>query len=105
MQHWSATDLRDYLASGEQPLLLDVREPWEFAQCRIEGSVNMPMGQVVQHWHDLDPARETVVICHHGMRSMQIALLLQQAGFQRVTNLDGGIDAWSQNVDPSVPRY
>lgn len=105
MQHWSATDLRQHLDSGEQPLLLDVREPWEFAQCQIAGAVNMPMGQVVQNWRNLDPARETVVICHHGMRSLQIAMFLHQTGFQQVINLDGGIDAWSRDVDPSVPRY
>lgn len=75
------------------------------AVARIEGAFNLPMGRVMDGWRQLDPARETVVICHHGFRSAQVVLFLERAGFEWVANLDGGIDAWSREVDPIVPIY
>jgi rhodanese-related sulfurtransferase len=92
-------------AGREQPLLLDVREPWEYEKARIEGSQLVPMGEIQARYGELDPKREVVAICHHGGRSMQVALFLEKNGFANVHNLSGGMDAWSTTVDPSVPRY
>ena len=85
-------------------MLLDVREPWEFDVARIEGSRLIPMGELPERFSELDPAAETVVICHHGSRSAYVARALGEAGFARVLNLQGGLDAYS-DVDESVPRY
>jgi len=86
--------------------LIDVREPWEFSTARIEGSVAMPMGDVAARAHqELDPEERLVVLCHHGMRSMNVTVWLRNQGFEQVQSLRGGIDAWSAEVDPNVPRY
>lgn len=106
MHQITATELNQRLLQGEtRPLLLDVREPNEFSYCRIKGSVNLPMGQVFSGLAGLDPKRETVVICHHGMRSAQIANFLATNGFADVSNLVGGVAAWAAEVDPSMPTY
>jgi rhodanese-related sulfurtransferase len=89
----------------EKPLLLDVREPWEFERARIEPATLMPMGEVPTRIGELDAARELVAICHHGSRSMQVAMFLEKQGFKRVHNLAGGIDAWSRTIDPAVALY
>ncbi len=91
-------------------VLLDVREPWEFETARIERSVNIPMSTLVARIEEvraLQPSADTplVVICHHGMRSMQCARYLASQGVERLVNLTGGIDAWSSQIDPSVPSY
>lgn len=91
--------------SDEPPLLLDVREPHEYQLARIENSVLIPLGQIQQKLNELDPENETVVICHHGMRSQQVADYLDYCGFKNVSNLVGGIDAWSIECDSTVPRY
>ncbi|HYW91080.1 MAG TPA: rhodanese-like domain-containing protein [Gammaproteobacteria bacterium] len=96
---------RKLRGDSEPPLVLDVREPWEHEFARIEGAELIPMGEVPARLNDFDPERETVVICHYGSRSAQIASLLESAGLRRVLNLQGGIDAWSREVDRSVPRY
>jgi rhodanese-related sulfurtransferase len=86
--------------------LIDVREPWEFATARIEGSVPMPMGDVPARAHqELDPDEHLVVLCHHGVRSMNVTVWLRNQGFENVQSLRGGIEAWSSEVDPSVGRY
>lgn len=106
MRDLSATQLRDYLATATSgPLLLDVREPWEFRICHIEGSQLIPMGQLPAALNALDPARETVVICHHGIRSRQVAMYLDYQGFSNVINLAGGVDAWARDVDRQMPTY
>ena len=106
LNHVSALELRDYLDRCDvPPLLLDVREDWEFEICQIEGSTHMPMSGIVENYASLDPEQETVVICHHGMRSLQVAEFLINAGFKRILNLSGGINAWSREVDPEVPTY
>ena len=104
--------LPDWLATvtGDQlPLLLDVREPaeWQAASVRPAGAelLLMPMHNIPARVADLDPDRPVAVLCHHGGRSMQVAMFLAQHGFERVANVAGGIDAWSRDVDPSVPRY
>ena len=106
MRQLSPVDLQRRLGQNPAPLLLDVREPWEYAIARIDGSVNMPMSGLGAVWRDaLDPARETVVICHHGGRSFQVALFLERVGFAQVANLDGGVNAWAEEVDPAMPCY
>jgi len=96
--------LKSRLNAGERPVLLDVREPWEFELARLEGSALIPLSQLEGRFTELDPDAETVVICHHGNRSSYVAMALQRAGFASVLNLEGGLDAYS-SVDESVPRY
>lgn len=107
MHHLSAPELAAWLADDtrERPLLLDVREPWEYQTCRIEGSQLMPMSLVPARQQELDPEQPVVCICHHGARSMQVAAFLERAGFENVTNLTGGIHAWALQVDPAMPTY
>ena len=86
--------------------LIDVREPWEFATARIEGSLLIPMGDVPARAHqELDPEERLLVVCHHGIRSMNVAVWLRNQGFEQAQSLRGGIDAWSSEVDPTVGRY
>jgi len=91
--------------SRKPPLLLDVREPWEFEYCRIEGSLLMPIGQVPARQDELKRGQNVVVICHHGIRSMQVARFLERTGFASVYNLQGGVDAWSREVDVQMRKY
>ena len=105
MKQLGPTELKARLAAGDKLQLLDVREEWEFQTAHIEGSILIPMGQVASRIAELDSAAETVVICHHGGRSMQVAGLLEQLGFPNVINLAGGVDAWARLVDPSMPVY
>jgi rhodanese-related sulfurtransferase len=86
--------------------LLDVREPWEFETARIEGAKLIPMGDVPSRAHqELDPEGSMVVVCHHGVRSMNVTVWLRQQGFENAQSMRGGIDAWSRLVDQTVPRY
>lgn len=117
MQHIGARDFAALLVgdgatqpASSRPLLLDVREPWEFelASLHADGleTINLPMSQIAERIAELDPSRPTVCLCHHGMRSAQVAAFLEQRhGFTSVTNFTGGIDAWSLEVDAGVPRY
>jgi len=85
---------------------IDVREPWEVATAHIEGSVPMPMGEVPARANqELDPDEHLVVFCHAGVRSMNVTVWLRNQGFEQVQSMRGGIEAWSVEVDPSVPRY
>lgn len=92
---------------SKEPALtvLDVREPWEVELCALEGAHCIPMGRIPGALDSLDPATPTVVLCHHGMRSMQVARFLAAQGFSQVFNLQGGIDAWALEVDPAMARY
>lgn len=106
MRRFSVTELQAYLNQYiEQPLLLDVREPWEYEKCRLGGSILIPMQQIPTALDNLDPNKETVVICHHGIRSRQVAYYLEQQGFDNVINLEGGVEAWALDVDPTMERY
>jgi len=107
MQQLTPDALQSWMADGsrDQPALLDVREPWEHERCLIGGSVPLPMSQVVDRADELDPSRQWVVICHHGMRSMQVGMYLERLGFPNVFNLQGGIDAWAREVEPGMARY
>jgi rhodanese-related sulfurtransferase len=97
--------LKGRIDGGDRPLILDVREPEEVALAAFPQATHIPMGEVPSRLAELDPDRETVVVCHHGIRSAQVAGYLARMGFERVLNLIGGIDAWSTTVDPEVPRY
>lgn len=95
-----ATHLQD-----ANPLLIDVREPWEFDICHIEGSLNIPMGQIAQQLDKIETADEAVIICHHGIRSAQVIHYLQQQSIDQLINLDGGVDAWAREVDSGLAIY
>jgi rhodanese-related sulfurtransferase len=88
-----------------RPRLLDVREPWEYQLARIEGSELVPMGEIPNKVGGLERSHPTVVICHHGRRSLQVIAFLERFGFENLHNLEGGIDAWSRQVDSQVALY
>jgi len=92
-------------ASREKPVLLDVREPWEYERARIAGARLVPMRELPGRLEELDPSKEIVAICHHGGRSLQVAAFLEKNGYHKVHNLVGGVDGWSRTVDPAVPLY
>jgi rhodanese-related sulfurtransferase len=92
-------------ASRAKPLLLDVRERWEYEKAHITGSQLVPMGEIPGRLAEIDEAQDVVAFCHHGGRSMQVAVFLEKNGFSGVHNLVGGIDAWARTVDPAVPIY
>ncbi|MBZ0200861.1 MAG: hypothetical protein K8H86_13405 [Ignavibacteriaceae bacterium] len=85
--------------------LIDVRESWEFEIARVEGSELMPMSNFYRHMQALRQDENLLIICHHGVRSLSICALLIDNNFKNVINLEGGIEAWSQQVDPSIPLY
>lgn len=89
----------------EAPVIVDVREPWEFERCRIEGSRPLPLREIPAQAHTLPQDRDLVMVCHHGGRSAQAAMWLMRNGHARVHNLEGGVDAWAATVDPRMPRY
>ena len=94
------------LQQPNPPVLLDVREPWEFQTASIPGSILMPMGEVTARAHtELDPDAPIIVLCHHGARSLNVTMWLRQQGFDHAQSLAGGIDAWSRTIDPTIPRY
>ena len=115
MQQISTHQLADWLAESDspgsdganrqKPLLLDVREPWEYEQCHLAGSMLMPMHVVPARLNELDADAAVVVICHHGVRSMQVAMFLEHNGFGSIYNLAGGVDAWAHDVDPGMRKY
>ncbi len=106
MRRLSASELHTYLQNQtESPLLLDVREPWEFDYCHINGSQLVPMRQVPAILDQLHREQEIVVICHHGIRSRQIGIYLETQGFSNVINLEGGVEDWALQVDPNMKRY
>ena len=98
--------LKQQLASEHPPLLLDVREPWEYQTAHIEGAKLMPMNEVPgKAFAELDEDQPIAVLCHHGARSLSVANWLQGQGFSKAQSVAGGIDHWSQAIDPKVPRY
>jgi rhodanese-related sulfurtransferase len=101
----SPTELKSRLDKGDQLTLLDVREQWEFDLAKLNGSTLIPLGTLPNSIGKLDRNAEIIAICHHGMRSADATNFLLQQGFSNVKNLVGGIDAWSAQVDRSVPRY
>jgi rhodanese-related sulfurtransferase len=94
------------LLKEKKARLIDVREPWEFATAKVEGGLLMPMGEVPARAHqELDPDEHLIVMCHAGVRSMNVTVWLRNQGFEQAQSLRGGIDAWSREVDPAVARY
>jgi rhodanese-related sulfurtransferase len=91
--------------SEQPPTLIDVREPWEFAIARLDEATLLPIGQIYEWAPALDKEADYVIVCHHGQRSAAVCQFLAGMGFKRVTNLSGGMDAWSYTVDRTVPRY
>lgn len=106
MNHLGVRQLAEWLSDDKRapPLLLDVREAWEVGTAALPGALHLPMRDIPARAGELDRTREIVAVCHHGARSMQVALFLERQGFS-VHNLTGGIDAWSREVDSAVPRY
>jgi rhodanese-related sulfurtransferase len=99
-------EVKKKIDSRESFILIDVREPWEFERAWIDGAKRMPMGDVPSRAHqELDPEDHIVVICHHGVRSMNVTAWLRQQGFEKAQSMRGGIDAWSRSVDSLVPTY
>jgi rhodanese-related sulfurtransferase len=106
MRQLAAPALKAWLSQQPQPVtLLDVREPWEYSLCKLDGSLHIPLGQLVARWEELDPDLPTVVICHHGVRSLHAGAFLERQGFPDVVNLQGGIDGWARTVDPAMAVY
>jgi rhodanese-related sulfurtransferase len=107
MKQLTVLDLAAWLSdtARARPFLLDVREEREYEICHIADVTLMPMNTVPARIEELDPEAEIVCICHHGGRSMQVAAFLERNGFGKVSNLTGGVHAWSQQVDPAMPTY
>lgn len=107
MKQLTAPELAAWLADSSRaaPILLDVREKWEFDTCKIAGAQLMSMQTVPERMQELEPDAEIVCICHHGARSMQVAAFLERNGFTQLINLTGGVHAWALQVDQSMPTY
>jgi rhodanese-related sulfurtransferase len=98
-------DVKARLDRGEKLHLVDVREPWEYDLCRIEGAKHVPLGSLAASLQTLPDVDEVICYCHHGMRSLDAATWLRFQGIERAKSLAGGIERWSLDVDPNVPRY
>ncbi|MBI3897136.1 MAG: sulfurtransferase [Gammaproteobacteria bacterium] len=106
IQPIAAQQLQEWLArDSEQPVVLDVREAWELQKCALPQATHIPMGQIPARVGELDKNADIVVMCHHGMRSFQVANYLARVGFGKVYNLTGGIHAWATQVDPNMAKY
>lgn len=107
MQHLTAPELATWIADPHRttPLLLDVREPWEYETCHIADSQLIPMQSIPARINELEEDQQVVCICHHGARSMSVAAFLERNHFTNVINLTGGVHAWAQQVDSTMPVY
>jgi rhodanese-related sulfurtransferase len=107
MQQLRPRELADWLGdpARQSPRLVDVREEWEIEMCSLPDSQHMPMQEIPGRLAELEADAPTVVICHHGVRSMQVAMFLERQGFSALYNLTGGVAAWADEVDPSMRRY
>ena len=101
----SVCELADMRSAGKERAVLDVREARELAVCRLEGALHIPLAEVPARAEELPTDLPLVVVCHHGARSQMVVDYLRNAGFNNAVNLDGGIDAWACDIDPSMPRY
>ena len=104
-QQIAPKDLKARLDRHDPIIVVDVREPWEVQICQLENSLHIPMEEIPFRVDELNPEEEYVVICHQGVRSAAICDWMERQGFMRVANLEGGLDAWSRAVDPSMRRY
>jgi rhodanese-related sulfurtransferase len=107
MKQLRVTELSRWLgrAEGDRPQLLDVRESWEIGIAQLPGSIHIPMREIPSRWRELDAKQPVVCVCHHGVRSLQVAMYLARHGFDPIYNLVGGIDAWAREVDRTCPTY
>ena len=104
MKEISPRDLQGLLDSGQQYVLLDVRQPWEFKICQLPNSINICLNDLYNSVPQLPDEKEIVTICHHGIRSQQAAIFLEQRGYEKVMNLQGGINAWARDINPTMER-
>lgn len=106
LKQLTVQELQTKLAGpGAKPVLLDVREPWEFKLCALPGSLHIPLREIPKRLQDLSKDSEIVVVCHHGNRSQQVGLFLQNQGYEKLYNLQGGVDAWAREIDPKMNKY
>lgn len=106
MKHLTPTQLQDYLNNTDiTPVLLDVREQWEFDYCSIKDSLLIPMGELPNRLDELEKNSEIIMICHHGIRSRQMGYYMEQMGFASIINLEGGVEQWATDVEPTMKRY
>src|ERR1700674_4517902 len=101
----SPAEVKSRMDRGEKLVLVDVREPWEYELCRIEGAKLVPLGSLAANVNGLLGVDEIICYCHHGMRSLDAAAWLRFQGIEKAKSLSGGIERWSTDVDPHVPRY
>ena len=104
IQDLTPKEFKDYLEDDEVTLV-DVREQWEFDICQIKGAILMPMGEIAKSYVNLNKESKIALYCHSGIRSMHVADFLSSQGFQSLVNLQGGIDAWTQDIDTTLERY
>ena len=105
MQQMTVTELANRMKNGTAPIVIDVREPDEYAFVHLDGAILKPLGGIYRWARELDKEQAYVMQCHTGARSFQAAYVLERMGFKQVANLAGGIDAWSAQIDPAMPRY
>ena len=99
-------DLKSLLETNSDIVVLDCREPWEYETAKIAGSRHIPMNEIpARYAQELDAGKHTVVVCHHGVRSMRVTMWLREQGYDKVQSLAGGIDRWARAVDPTVGVY
>lgn len=101
----SVQEVSARIARGDKILLVDVREPWEFALCKLQGAKLIPLGSLPSNLNLLLDADNVVCYCHHGMRSLDAAVWLRQQGVDSARSMAGGIERWAEEIDPNVPRY
>ncbi|MGK0296542.1 MAG: rhodanese-related sulfurtransferase [Gammaproteobacteria bacterium] len=106
MESINVNTLNQWITAKKPQLLLDIREEWEFNHCSIDGSINIPMSLISERLEELGEDNNIIVICHHGARSLQVAYYLEDSGIKnKIMNLEGGIDAWADQVENQMPRY
>ena len=99
-------ELKSLLEGNSDIVVLDCRELWEFETASIAGSKHIPMGEIPARFNqELDPEKHVIVVCHHGVRSMNVTMWLRRQGLEKVQSLSGGIDRWARQIDPRVPVY
>ena len=102
----STEELQGLFKKGSDVVVVDVREAWEIQTASLAGTLNIPMNDIPARFRgELDPEKHTVILCHHGVRSMTVTARLRQQGFDKVQSLRGGIDRWAREIDPKIPVY
>jgi rhodanese-related sulfurtransferase len=106
MESINVNTLKQWITAKKPQMLLDIREQWEFKHCSIDGSINIPMSAITERLEELGENNNIIVICHHGARSLQVAYYLEESGTNNnIMNLEGGIDAWADQIEGHMPRY